>query len=416
MTQPSTPQNEMPKRATSSPSPTSPAVRTRNGIRPLFIGLLLLLIVGGGIYWLLSHRKPPATPAPQVPVHAGHPIEHDFPIRINAVGTVTPLNSVNIKVRVDGELTHVAFNEGQDVQKGQLLAELDRGPLDAALQQSIATQQKDQASLDNAKRDVARYQELAKIGAATTQVLDTAQAQVKTFAATVAADAAIVRNAQLQLGFTRLTAPFTGRVGARQADVGSIVHASDPTGLVTLTQMSPITVSFSVSQDVLPSVLAQQKQGDLHVMATNHADNTTLADGKLVFIDNSVDINTGQIKMKALFANADRMLWPGELVNAQTLVSVEKHQLAIPARAVVNGANGTQVFVVGADNKVALKTIQTGVTVDGMTLVRQGLSSADMVVFDGQSRLNPGSVIAVQAMAASAAAASTPSANDIASE
>jgi multidrug efflux system membrane fusion protein len=335
-------------------------------------------------------RHPAAKPAPTVPVNAGHPVSRDFPIRVAAVGTVEALNTVDVKVRVDGQLQRVAFAEGQDVKAGQLLAQLDQGPLTAQLRQATAAQRKDQAALDNARLDLARYSKLVGIGAATSQAVDTAKSQVEALAATVAADAALVQIDRLQLGFTILSAPFDGRVGVREADIGAIVHPTDTIGIVTVTQMEPITVLFSVPQDVLPELLANQAKASLAVNVTTRSGTTPLADGSLVFIDSTVDATTGQIKLKASFTNKDRKLWPGELVNARVLLRTDAQRLAVPSRAVVNTQSGPQVYIVDANGAARMRPVQTGVTVDGMTEIRSGIASADLVVFDGQSRLNPG--------------------------
>lgn len=375
--------------------------------RALFI-LSLIAVVALLAAWFWP-KHPVTKAAAAVPVNAGHPVSQSFPIRVAAVGAVQALNTVDVKVRVDGQLQRIAFAEGQDVKAGQLLAQLDQGPLTAQLHQAQAAQRKDQASLDNARLDLARYSKLVGIGAATTQAVDTARAQVDSLAATVAADAALVQSDQLQLSFTTLLAPFTGRVGMREADVGAIVHPTDTTGIVTLTQMEPITVLFSVPQDVLPELLANQAKAPLAVNVTTRSGDTALADGSLVFIDSSVDATTGQIRLKASFANKDRKLWPGELVNARVLVRVEGQRVAVPSRAVVNTQTGTQLYVIDASGSARMRTVQTGVTVDGMTEIRQGLTLADLVVFDGQSRLNPG--VHVAATTVPTVAAAPPNAN-----
>ncbi|KAG8150352.1 efflux RND transporter periplasmic adaptor subunit [Burkholderia catarinensis] len=344
------------------------------------------------------HAAPASTPA--VPVVAGHPVLADFPIRAVAVGTVQARNAVDVKVRVDGQLQSVQFAEGQDVKAGQVLARLDQGPLTAQLRQAEATQNKDQASLENAKLDFERYSKLVGIGAATTQSVDTARAQVKALTATVAADAAIVQNDRLQLGFTTLTAPFAGRVGAREADVGAIVHPGDSTGIVTITQMEPIDVQFSVPQDVLPELLNGQGQAPLPVTITARAGGEPLAQGTLSFIDSQVDRTTGQIKLKGAFANTDRRLWPGELVNARVLLRTDRQRLAVPGRAIVNTQSGPQLYAIDASGKARLRAVQTGVTVDGMTEIRSGVVAGDLVVFEGQSRLNPGTLVAAKLVGA----------------
>lgn len=389
-----------------------PVRRKKRG--PRMFAAALVVIIAAYFVWQHTH-KAAAPPAVLVPVNAGHPVLHDFPIRIAAVGTVQPLNTIDMKVRVDGQLQKIAFVEGQDVNRGDVIAQIDPRPLEAQVQQARATQRKDAASLANAQRDLKRYQQLAGIGATTTQTVDTAKAQVDGLSATVAADAAVVRNDELQLSFTTLNAPFSGRLGARQVDVGSIVHASDTTGIVTLTQMAPINVTFSVPQDQLPAVLDQQRRTPLTVTATNHADNSTLANGKLTFIDSTVDVATGQIKMKGLFPNDDRKLWPGELVNARILVETLQQQIAVPARAVVNGSNGTTVFVIDGQGVAALRPVRTGVTVDGLTQIVSGVKGTDLVAFDGQSRLNPGTRVKVTQIAATADTAASTS-DDLAGE
>jgi multidrug efflux system membrane fusion protein len=289
-----------------------------------------------------------------------------------------------------------------------LLGQLDQGPLAAQLRQAEAAQRKDQASLDNAQLDLNRYSKLVSIGAATSQSVDTARAQMKALAATVAADTALVESDRLQLSFTTLSAPFTGRVGVREADIGAIVHPTDTTGIVTVTQMEPIEVLFSVSQDVLPDLLANQAKAPLPVSVTTRTDGEALAQGSLVFIDSQVDPTTGQIKLKAAFANTDRKLWPGELVNARVLVQTARQRIAVPSRAIVNTQAGTQVFAIAPDGKVQMKAVQTGVSVDGMTEIKSGIQAGDLIVFDGQSRLNPGVLVAAKIVSANAEAVAAP--------
>ncbi|MDH6152372.1 MULTISPECIES: efflux RND transporter periplasmic adaptor subunit [Paraburkholderia] len=385
--------------------PNHEAPRGR-GRAPLILAFAVVVAMLAVWFW---PRHPAVKAATAVPVNAGHPVSRDFPIRVAAVGTVLALNTVDVKVRVDGQLQRVAFTEGQDVKAGQLLAQLDQGPLTAQLHQAEAAQRKDQASLDNARLDLARYSKLVGIGAATTQAVDTAKAQVEALSATVAADAALVQSDRLQLSFTTLSAPFTGRVGAREADIGAIVHPTDTTGIVTVTQMEPITVLFSVPQDVLPELLANQAKAPLAVNVTTRSGSTPLADGTLVFIDSTVDPTTGQIRLKASFTNQDRKLWPGELVNARVLVRTDTQRLAVPSRAVVNSQNGTQLYLIAANGTAQMRPVQTGITVDGMTEIRSGIAPADLVVFDGQSRLNPG--VHVTATTVPASSEAPPNAN-----
>jgi multidrug efflux system membrane fusion protein len=350
-----------------------------------------------------------SAPAAAVPVNAGYAVRIDFPIRVASVGTVQALNMVDVKVRVDGQVQRIAFSEGQDVSAGQLLAQLDQEPLTAQLHQAEAAQRKDQASLDNARLDLARYSKLVGMGAATSQIVDTTRAQVESLAATVAADAALVQSDRLQLGFTTLSAPFAGRIGVREADIGQVVHPTDLTGIATVTQMEPITVVFSVSQDVLPDLLANQAHGALPVNVTPRTGNAILAQGSLVFIDSQVDPTTGQIKLKASFTNQDRKLWPGELVNARILLRTERQRLAVPDRAIVNSQSGTQLYSLDKGGRTQLRPVQTGISVDGMTEIDAGVGAADLIVFDGQSRLNPGTQAAASVVAATAQPAAAPS-------
>ncbi|MFP3643999.1 efflux RND transporter periplasmic adaptor subunit [Paraburkholderia sp. SIMBA_054] len=376
---------------------------TRKRRRAAIIALLLLGLVIA-LAWRLWPRHPVAAPVAAIPVDAGTAIVADFPIRVVAVGTVVPLNMTDVKVRVDGQLQRIAFREGQDVKAGELLAQLDQGPLTAQLEQAEATLRKDSATLDNARLDYQRYTKLAPIGAATTQMVDSAKAKVDELQATVAADAAIVRNDRLQLGFTKLVAPFDGRVGAREADVGAIVHTTDTTGIVAVTQMAPIQVQFSVPQDVLPQLVSRDKRGALPVTVTARSGGPALAQGSLVFIDSRVDPASGQVMLKASFPNADRTLWPGQFVDARLLLRTETNRIALPSRAIMNTQDGSQVYVVAANGTAQLRPVKTGVTVDGMTEVTHGVQAGDTVVFDGQSRLNPGVHVMVKTVDAKAAA------------
>jgi membrane fusion protein, multidrug efflux system len=383
---------------------------TRKRRRAVLAGTCLLAAVIA-LGWALWPRRAAVAPAAAVPVDAGRAIVADFPIRVVAVATVMPLNVTDVKVRVDGELQRIAFAEGQDVKAGQVLAQLDQGPLMAQLNQAQAMLRKDEASLENAKLDLQRYVKLAPIGAATTQMVDTAKANVNQLQATVAADEALVGNDRLQVGFTTLVAPFDGRVGAREADIGAIVHPTDVTGVVTVTQMEPIDVQFSVPQDVLPELLERQKAGALPVTVMARAGGLALAQGSLVFIDSRVDPASGQIMLKASFPNKDRKLWPGQLVDARILLRTDTGRIAVPSSAIVHTQDGSQLYVVDANRTAQLRPAQVGVSVDGMTAVERGVRAGDIVVFDGQSRLNPGVRVAprmVDAKAAAAAGAAAP--------
>lgn len=389
-----------------SPDPSAPGTPPRRPWLRRAAGLALLAALPAVIVWAKWPSAKSGQPAPGVPVDAGYPVFADFPMQVPAVGTVLARNAVDVKVRVDGQLARIAFREGQDVKAGQVLAQLDQGPLAAQLRQAQATRDKDAASLANAERDLERYTQLVGIGAATAQSVDTARAQVRTLKATVAADAAAVDSARLQFGFTTLAAPFAGRVGAREADLGAIVHPADATGIVVLTQMEPIDVQFSIPQDALPSVLAEQAKAPLAVTVSVRGGGPQLAEGTLSFVDSQVDSGTGLIRMKAAFANRDRRLWPGELLGVALRVRTDTHRVAVPSRAIVNTQAGTQVFVIDRTGAARLRPVKTGLAAGGLTEIRSGVAAGDLVVFDGQSRLNPGAQAAVKLLDAHAAAAS----------
>src|SRR5438270_9249956 len=274
---------------------------------------------GVGIFWvdvaqdnsaLAASAAAPAT-APVVPVTEGQAESRSVPIWLSGIGSVQPLNAVTVKVRVDGQLDRVAFTEGQDVHKGDVLAQVDPRSFRAQLKQAQANKAKDEAQLANARLDLERSMRLEAKGVATKQTVDTQRAQVAALEATLEADQAAIDMAQLQLEFSTITAPLSGRAGLRLVDPGTVVHASDANGLVTITQMQPIAVLFTVSQDELPEIRAAMAGGDPVVVAYTRGGERPLATGKLIFVDSQVDPRTGYVKLKAFFDNTDRALWPG---------------------------------------------------------------------------------------------------------
>lgn len=365
----------------------------------LALAILVLGAGGGAWYWITRSHAPSQVSAPAtaaaVPVVAGAASVRDVPIWLSGIGTVTPINVVDVKVRVDGQLESVAFTEGQEVVAGRALAQIDPRPYQATLAQAEANRHKDLAQLANARLEVIRAGKLASAGAGTSQNFDAMKAQDAALQAAVAADQAAIDAARLNLEFTRIVSPLDGRVGLREAYPGSIVHASDTTGLVTVTQMAPISVMFTLPQDELAAVVQAQRVGDLPVAIDSRDGSRHIADGRLVFINSTVDPATGQIQLKAAFDNADRALWPGEFVSARVLARTDRAAIVVPAQAVLIGETGPYVYVLRPDNAVAAQTIKAGQSVDGFTEILTGLAPGQAVVLGGQSRLRPGSHITV---------------------
>jgi multidrug efflux system membrane fusion protein len=362
--------------------------------------LLMLFAVGAAWFGLVPDRgaSPQAVAAspaaraeaPAVPVTEGRVETRDVPIWLSGIGSVQPLNAVTVKVRVDGQLDRVAFTEGQDVRKGDVLAQIDPRSFRAQLKQAQANKSKDEAQLANARLDLERSTRLEAKGAASKQSLDTQQAQVAALGATVEADQAAIEMAQLQLEFSTITAPLSGRTGLRLVDPGTVVHASDANGIVTITQMQPIAVMFSVSQDELPDVLAAMGGGDPVVVAYTRGGERPLATGKLVFVDSQVDQGSGHVKLKALFDNTDRALWPGEFVDARVQVATINAATVVPAKAVERGQNGTYVFRIKPDDTVEVCPVTVRHVTEGIAIIAEGLAPGDRIVVDGQYRLQPG--------------------------
>jgi multidrug efflux system membrane fusion protein len=330
---------------------------------------------------------------PAVPVTVETVTTQDVPVWLSGIGTVTPLNAVDVKVRVDGQLQSILFIEGQEVAAGQLLAKIDPRPYQATLAQADANRRRDLAQLTNARQEVVRAGKLASAGAGTSQNLDAMRAQVAALQATLDADQASIDGAKLNLDFTDVTSPLAGRVGMRNADPGAIVHASDTVGLVTVTQIVPIAVLFSLPQDDLPAVMEAQRHNELAVAVDTRDGTRHLADGKLVFISNMVDQTTGQIQMKAVFTNTDRVLWPGQFVSARLLLRTDRNAVVVPAQAVQTGQNGLYVYVVKPDNTILAQNVKAGPSVQGFTEITDGLAQGQTVVLSGHSRIAPGRLV-----------------------
>ncbi|HTJ98282.1 MAG TPA: MdtA/MuxA family multidrug efflux RND transporter periplasmic adaptor subunit [Bordetella sp.] len=337
-----------------------------------------------------------ATAEPPVPVRVYAAATKDVDISLPALGTVTAYNTVTVRSRVDGELVQVNFKEGQRVKAGDVLAQIDPRPFNVQLQQALGTQQQDLAQLENARRDLARYQALFKQDSIAKQQVDTQAALVRQYEGTQKTDQANVDNARLQLTFARITAPIDGRLGLRQVDPGNLVSSSDTTGLVVITQTQPIAVIFTLPETQLPEVREQLHAGHtLRVDAWDRANTKRLASGVLETLDNQIDVTTGTVKLKARFDNADDALFPNQFVNIQLLVETRKGMTVIPSGAVQRGSQGPFVFVAQADDSVAVRQLKLGPVSGDLVVVTDGLKPGDRVVTEGTDRLRAGSKVDV---------------------
>jgi len=333
-----------------------------------------------------------------VPVVVTKVARSSIPVYLNGLGNVTAYYTVTVKSRVDGQLMKVNFNEGDMVKEGQDLVEIDPRPYQAQLDLAQATLEHDQALLANAKVDLDRYTLLVKTNSIPTQQLDTQIALVAQYEATIKQDLANIANANLQLVYSRITAPITGVVGLRLVDPGNIVHASDANGMIMITQLQPIAVLFTIPEDNLPQVTQKLRAGvHLPVDAYNRDNSKKLASGMLVTLDNQIDSTTGTSKLKAVFENKDFSLFPQQFVNISILVDTLTNQLVVPNVAVQNGQQSTTfVYVVDASSKVHLRTVQVGITTATSTDILSGISEGDRVVIDGTDRLVEGAVVRVR--------------------
>jgi multidrug efflux system membrane fusion protein len=359
-----------------------------------------IVLAGGAgfliIGWLIFGRgadNKSAQAAPPVPVVSGQVVARDVPLNLTGIGTVQAYNTVTIRARVDGELVNVAFVEGSDVKKGDVLAQIDPRPFQAALDNALATLAKDQAALNNAKRDLVRYQDTAGKGYSSRQQFDTQAMTVDSAAAQIQADNATIENARVQLGYTTITSPLDGVTGIRLIDQGNIIHAADTTGLVVVTQLQPISVIFTLPQTELPQITAARAKGTLRLVALDGDGVTELDQGTLALVDNQIDPTTGTIKLKASFPNNRRTLWPGQFVNVRLQVGAVHDGLTVASRVIQRGPKGFFAFVIKPDNTVEMRPVETGQDDRGQILVTKGLNAGERVVVDGQLRLQPGTVV-----------------------
>ncbi|HVZ54386.1 MAG TPA: efflux RND transporter periplasmic adaptor subunit [Pseudolabrys sp.] len=368
--------------------------------RGLAIVLVLVAAAAGGIYYMSG--KPQQQPRGRfnadtgpVPVLAANASYSDVPVYLDAVGTVRALNTVTVRSQVDGKLIAVKFKEGQDVKKGDVLAEIDPATYQAAYDQAVAKKAQDEAQLANAKNDLTRYQQLAATNAINRQQLDTQRALVAQLTAQIQSDQAAIEGAQATLGYTKIVAPIDGRTGLRQVDEGNIIHASDTNGIVVITQIKPIAVLFNLPQQNLDVTNQAFAKGPLPVDVLRADSNTPIDSGRLTVIDNQVDSTTGTVKLKAEFPNDGLRLWPGQFVNVRMLIDTLKHVVTVPTSAVQRGPDGTFVYVVKDDGTAAMHAVNVQKQDESITVLASGVTPPERVVTTGFARLTDGAKVTV---------------------
>ncbi|OWP51028.1 MdtA/MuxA family multidrug efflux RND transporter periplasmic adaptor subunit [Pseudomonas nitroreducens] len=395
-------------------------------LRPWLITALLFAAVVGLIMWL--HSTSTGAPAAQggrggrpgpgqmaagqggaaVTVSVAPVVKGDLPVHYHALGTVTAYNTVNVRARVSGQLVKVPFQEGQEVKAGEVLAVIDPRPFQAALDQAQGTLLQNQAQLKNAQIDLARYKGLYAEDSIAKQTLDTQEAQVRQYEGTLKTNQGQVADAKLNLEFTQVRAPISGRVGLRQVDVGNLVTSGDTTPLVVITQVKPISVVFSLPQQQLGTIARELYSGKpVPVEALDRNQNQTLATGVLKTLDNQIDTTTGTVKLKAGFENADHKLFPNQFVNVRLLAETLPGVLTIPANAVQRGNDGTYVYLVGEENKAKRQLVTLGTSESERVVVTEGLKEGDRVVVEGTDRLRDGTRMNIASSDEKARAAAT---------
>jgi multidrug efflux system membrane fusion protein len=387
-------------------------------------GLLIVLIAAAGVGWWMDTRQAPEpTPARRAdlaattPVVAATAVVGDIDITLNALGTVTSLATVTIRSQISGYLVRVAYQEGQIVKKGDLLAEIDSRTYELALANAQGTLERDKALLAMAQLDLKRYQDLAKTNAIPRQQLDTQISLVAQYQGNIISDQAQIDTAKLNIAYCHIVAPVSGRVGLRLVDQGNYVTAGDATGLVVITQLQPISVIFTTAEDNLPQIQKRVRAGaKLPVTAFDRTGTTKLSVGELSTLDNQIDTTTGTVKLRAQFANEDDSLFPNQFVNVRLLVDVQHDATVIPTSAIQRGAPGTFVYLVNSDSTVTVKPVDLGASSGERVAVRSGLSPGDRVVIDGADKLRNGAKVVARdsspapAPAAGPAPASAPAA------
>jgi membrane fusion protein, multidrug efflux system len=367
--------------------------------RAVGIGAILTLAAAVAVWRLIPGASvaPAAAqaPPPAIPVTAGTVAVADVPVFLNGIGAVQAYNMVTIKSRVDGQIVKINFTEGQEVKAGTPLVEIDPRQFQAALDQASAARAKDEAQLASAQLDLDRYSKLVGRGYQTQQSYDQQKATVAQIEAAIKGDEAAIGTARLNLGYAEIRAPIDGRLGARLVDAGNLVHAADNAGLVTITQLKPIFVSFTLAQQYLEDIRGAKAKGEVVTQAYSGDGLHRLADGKLTLIDNTVDPATGTIRLKATYDNEDERLWPGEFVNVRLIVSMWRGVATVPAQTVQVGPDGHYAYVIKSDDSVERRPVEVASVQDGIAVVTKGLANGERVVVDGQYRLTEGARVKI---------------------
>jgi multidrug efflux system membrane fusion protein len=406
---------ETPPAAHAPPAPharpydTPPKPKRKGSFVKRLVWVLILAAVVAGAWWRIGVVRQAAENKPgaggrgggggnmPVPVVSGIVKASEVPIYLDGLGTIQALNTVTVRARVEGEIQKVAFEEGKEVNKGDLLVQIDPAPFKAAVDQAQAKLEQDQVQLANAERDTERNQELVQRKVIAAQQFDTQKATTEALRRQVKNDEAALTSAKVQLEYTRITSPIKGRTGIRMVDSGNMVRTNDANGLVVITQLQPISLIFTLPEQNLPEIQKQQlaakqaadKQG-LKVLAIGRDNKTVLGEGRLAVIDNQIDTATGTIRLKAEFPNEDRQLWPGQFANVRLLLEIRKNGLTVPAQTVQRGPDNAYVYVIKPDQTAEMRTVKVAQIDEGLALIDSGLKAGEKVVVDGHYRLQAG--------------------------
>jgi multidrug efflux system membrane fusion protein len=343
-----------------------------------------------------AKKTEPQKARPPAPILAAEATTQTIPVQLEAIGNVEPVTTVSVKSMVNGEVLKVHFKEGQDVSKGELLFTIDPRQAEAALRQSEAAIARTRAQLAKAKTDADRYAKLVKDGIVTLDQFETYRTQADALAADLAAQEATIQNLKVQLSYCTIRSPLSGRTGNLMIDAGNVVKANDSISLVTINQMSPISVTFTVPEKELIRIRPQFASGRLVAEALSSGDTGKPETGRVTFLDNSVDPTTGTIKLKATFANGNRRLWPGQFATVRMTLATLANATVVPAQALQTGQQGQFLYIVKQDNTAELRPVKAGTTINGKTVIEKGVTPGEQVVIDGQMRLSPGAQIMIR--------------------